>query len=117
MVGPRLPDVPDPTKIAGAGAEAVKAIATGGVSVGMGMVEGITKILFQTVGGGAKTIDQAVTNVIDLAMVNIGVGKATGESIRRDLDQACNKVLSQVDQAVGGEIVRKFKSEVEKQLR
>jgi len=117
MVGGSLPDIPDPTKITKSGAEMAKAVATGGLSVSMDVAEGVRKVLFQTVEGGARTVDGAVREVVGIAKANIDTGKSTMESIRRDIDQACNSVLSQVDQAVGGEIVRKFKSEIERQLR
>ena len=116
MVVGRLPNVPDPTKIAGSGVEVAKAMATGGVSVSMDIADGMRKILFQTVEGGARTIDGAVKEAVNTIKANVDTGKATVESVRRDIDQAANSVLSQVDQAVGGEIVRKFKSEVERQL-
>ena len=116
MIG-KLPDVPDPTKIAGSGAEVAKSLATGGVSVGMDIAEGVRKVLFQSIEGGTRTVDGAVREVMSTVKANVETGKATIESIRRDIDQAANSVLSQVDQAVGQEVVRKFKSEIEKQLR
>lgn len=116
MIG-RLPDIPDPTKIAGSGAEVAKAIATGGLSVSMDIAEGVRKVLFQSVEGGVRVGDNTVKEVVNTIKANVDAGKATMESVRRDIDQACNSVLSQVDQAVGGEIVRKFKSEIERQLR
>jgi len=111
------PNVPDPSQIVKSGAEVAKAIATGGVSVGMDLAEGVRKVLFQTVEGGARTVDGAVKEVVNIAKANIEAGKATIESVHRDIDQACNSVLSQTDQAVGQEVVRKFKSEVERRLR
>jgi len=117
MVGMRLPDVPDPTKIANSGADVVKAMATGGLSVGMDIAEGVRKVLFQSVEGGVGVMYEGVKGVVNIAKANVDTGKSTMENVRRDIDQACNSVLSQVDQAVGGEVVRKFKSEVEKQLR
>ena len=116
MIG-RLPDIPDPTKIVGSGAEIAKAVATGSLSVGMNIAEGVRKILFQSVEGGVRVGDNTVKEVVNTIKANVDAGKATMESVRRDIDQACNSVLSQVDQAVGGEIVRKFKSEIERQLR
>ena len=117
MVGMRLPDVPDPTKIASGGADVVKAMATGGLSVSMDIAEGVRKVLFQSVEGGVGVLSDGVRGVVAIAKANVDTGKSTMENVRRDIDQACNSVLSQVDQAVGGEIVRKFKSEIEKQLR
>jgi len=117
MVGGRLPNVPDPTKIAGSGAEVAKAMATGGVSVSMDIAEGMRKVLFQSIEGGARTMDSMVKEVVATIKADVEAGKTTVENVRRDIDQAASSVLSQVDQAVGGEIVRKFKSEVEKQLR
>lgn len=116
MVG-RLPDVPDPTKIAGSGASVAKSLATGGVSVGMDIAEGVRKVLFQSIEGGTRTVDGAVKEVVGIVKANIETGKTTIESVRRDIDQAADSVLSQVDRAVGQEVVGKFKSEIEKQLR
>ena len=116
MIG-QLPNVPDPTKIAGGGAEVAKAIVTGGVSVGMDVAEGFRKVLVQSTEGGIKTVDGAVREVVATLKANIDAGKTTVESIRRDIDQVATSVLSQTDQVVGQEIVRKFKTEVERQLR
>jgi len=117
IVGGRLPSVPDPTVVAKSGADVAKAIATGGLSVGMDIAEGVRKVLFQSVEGGVGVMYEGVKGIVNIARVNVDTGKSTMESIRRDIDQAANSVLSQVDQAVGGEVVRKFKSEVERQLR
>ena len=117
MIGGRLPDIPDPTKIAQAGAEVAKAVGQGGVAVGVDLAEGIRQALFQTIEGGAGVIDQSVKGIVGIVKRDVDTGKTTIDKVRGDIDQACNKVLSQVDQAVGGEVVRKFKSEIEKQLR
>ena len=116
-MGSGLPDIPDPTKIAVSGAAVAKAIVTGGVSVSMDIAEGMRKVLFQSVEGGAKTMDGAVREVVNTIKANIEAGKATVESVRRDIDQAATSVLAQVDQVAGQEIVRKFRSEVERRLR
>ena len=117
MVGGRLPDVPDPTKIAGAGAEIAKAMATGGVAVSSDIAEGVRKLVTLTVEGSATEADRLAKGIISIIKANLDTGKVTVESVRRDIDTALNSVKSQVDQAVGGEIVRKFKSEIEGQLR
>jgi len=113
----RLPDVPDPTKIAASGAEVVKTFAQGGVGVGMDIAEGMRQALFQSIEGGARVMDEGVKGVVSVIKRDVEIGKSTIEKVRGDIDRACNTVLSQVDQAIGGEVVRKFKSEVEKQLR
>ena len=116
-MGGKLPDIPDPTKTVVGGIEVAKAIVTGGVSVSMDVAEGMRKVLFQSVEGGTKTIDGAVREVVNTIKANIEAGKATVESVRRDIDQAAASVLTQADQVVGQDIVRKFKAEVEKQIR
>ena len=113
----RLPQVPDPTKIAQSGAEVVKVIAQGSVGVGVDIATGIEQILFNTIDGGINTLKDGASSVARIIKSDIDAGRTTMDKVRRDIDQACNSVLSQVDQAVGGEIVRKFKSEVESQLR
>ena len=117
FLGGGAPDIPDPTRIAGAGAETAKAVVTGGVSVGMDVAEGFRKIALQTVEGGVRIVDQGVKGVVDICKANIETGKSTVESIRRDIDQSCNSVLTQLDQGIGKEVVLKLKREVEKQLR
>jgi len=117
MLGARLPDVPDPTKIAKSGSEVVKAIAQGGVGVGVDLIVGAEQILFNTIEGTIGAVTSGVRELINMAKSDINLGKTTAERVRADIDQACNSVLSQVDQTIGGEVVRKFKSEVEKQLR
>ena len=112
-----LPDVPDPTKIAKSGAEVMKAVAQGGVGVSMDVADGIRQSLLQTVEGGAGVIDQGVKGVIGIVKQDVETGRTTMNRMRGEIDRVCNSVLSQVDQSIGGEVVRKFKSEVEKQLR
>ena len=113
----RLPEVPDPTKIAQSGAEMVKAAAQGGIGVGVDIAEGIHEALFQTVEGTAHLLSSNVTEIVSILKRDINTGKTTIDKVRGDIDRACSSVLSQVDQTIGGEIVRKFKSEVERQLR
>lgn len=112
-----LPEVPDPTKIAQSGVEAVKSLVNGGINAGIDLADGFRKILVQSVEGGATEVDQTVKSLINMAKANLDIGKSTFESVRRDIDSALTSVISQVDKAIGGEIVRKFKSEVEKRLR
>ena len=112
-----IPDIPDPTKIAGAGAETAKSVVTGGVSVGMDIAEGFRKLLTQSTDGGIKTVEGAVREMVNTLKADIEIGKTTIEAVRRDIDQACNSALSQLDQGIGREVVLKLKSEVEKQLR
>ena len=117
MVGPRLPDVPDPTKIAQSGAEAAKAVAQGVVGVGVDVAAGVEQILFNTIEGSIHALAGGAAEVVNMVKGDISAGKTTIEKVRSDIDRAGNSVLSQVDQAIGQEVVRKFKSEVEKQLR
>jgi len=112
-----LPDVPDPTKIVKSGADAAKAIVQGGVGAGMDIADGTKQILFQTVEGGAKVMYDGIGGLVNVIKRDVETGKTTIERVRGDIDSACNSVLSQVDQAVGGEIVIKFKREIERQLR
>lgn len=117
MVGPKLPDVPDPTKIAQSGAEAVKAVAQGAVGAGFDVAAGVEQILFNTIEGSIRALAGGATEIVSMVKGDVNAGKTTIEKVRSDIDQAGNRVLSQVDQAIGQEIVRKFKSEVERQLR
>jgi len=82
----------------------------------MDIADGMRKILFQSVEGGARTVDSMVKEVVSTIKADVEAGRTTVESVRRDIDQAASSVLSQVDQAVGGEVVRKFKSELERQF-
>ena len=116
MVG-RLPDIPDPTKIADAGAKVVQSVAKGGVDIGMDIAAGVEQILFNTVEGGLRSLESGASDIINLVRQDIATGRTTFDKVRADVDRACNSVLSQVDQALGQEIVRKFKSEIERQLR
>ena len=117
VIGSKLPDIPDPTKIASSGAEIAKAVGQGVTAVGVDVVAGVEQILFNTIERSIGALASGAKEVASIAKTNIDTGKTTADSVRRDIDQACNSVLSQVDRTVGGEIVRKFKSEVEKQLR
>lgn len=117
MVGARMPDVPDPTKIAQSGVEVVKAIAQGGVGVGIDIVAGVEQILFNTIEGSITALSSGAKEIVRMAQANVSTGKATAEKIRADVDRAASTVLTQVDSAIGGEVVRKFKSEIERQLR
>lgn len=116
MLG-RVPDVPDPTKIASAGAEVAKAVGQGIVNAGMDIAAGVEQILFNTIERGIGTLQSGASDIVKLVREDVRTGKTTVEKVRSDVDQACNKVLSQVDQAIGQEVVRKFKAEVERQLR
>ena len=112
-----LPDVPDPTRVAASGADAVKSLGKGVVDVGQDIAAGVEQILFNTIEGGVSALRDGAYDVVQLVRKDINTGKTTVEKVRGDIDRACNSVLSQVDQTIGGEIVRKFKSEVERQLR
>ena len=111
------PNVPDPTKIAQSGAEMAKAIAQGGVAVGIDVAAGVQQILFNTIDKSINSLASGARDIADIVKSDVSTGKTTIDKVRGDIDQACNSVLSQVDQAIGGEIVRKFKSEIERQLR
>jgi len=113
----RLPDVPDPTKIAQAGAELAKVVSHGAVDVGVDVAEGLRQILFQTVEGGVKEVDQTIKEVVSIVKRDVETGKTTVDKVRMDVDRTFSSLRSQVDQAIGGEVVRKFKSEIERQLR
>ena len=117
MVFGTFPDIPDPTRIAKSGSEAVKAVAQGGIGIGVDIATGAEQILFNTIDGSVGALSRGIADIVNIAKVNIRAGRTTAEKVRSDVDRACNSVLSQVDQAIGGEIVRKFKSEIEKQLR
>jgi len=113
----RLPDVPDPTKIAQAGAETAKTIAQGGVGVGTDIAAGIEQILFNTIERSINSLKDGASDIVKIIRSDIDTGRTTVEKVRGEIDRVGNSVLSQVDQAIGGEVVRKFKAEVEKQLR
>mgnify|MGYP001606998679 CR=1 FL=1 len=117
MIGGRLPNVPDPTKIAQSGAEAVKAVGQGALGVSSDIVAGVEQILFITIENGIHSLSGGASDIARIIKSDIDTGKTTMDKVRGDIDRACNSVLSQVDQAVGGEIIRKFKSEIERQLR
>ena len=111
------PEVPDPTKIVSAGAEIGKAVGQGAVSVGVDIAEGLKGIAFGTVEGGRQTIDQAVKNLVGLVKADLDTGRTTVDKVRRDIDQSLNTIRTQFDQAIGQEVVTKFKRQVEGFLR
>lgn len=113
----RTPELPDPARIASAGAEAGKAVGQGVVDVGVDIADGLKNIAFGTVEGGRRTVDQAVTSLVDIVKSDIEAGRTTVEKVRRDIDQSLNAVRTQVDQAIGQEVVTKFKRQVEQFLR
>ena len=115
--GGGVPDIPDPTRIAKSGADIVKVLAQGGLGVGMDVADGVRQVLFQSIEGGVKVMYDGVGGLVGIIKRDVETGKTTMEKVRSDIDSACNSVLSQVDQVVGGEIVTKFKREIEKQLR
>jgi len=117
VIGSRLPDIPDPTKIAGSGAEAAKAVAQGVVGIGQDLAAGVEQILFNTIERGLRSLESGASDIVNLVQQDIATGRTTLDRVKIDIDQICNNVLRQVDQTVGQEIVRKFKSEIERQLR
>ena len=116
-IGGQLPNVPDPTEVAKAAAEAAKAMAKGGVDIGADIAAGVEQILFNTIEGGLRSLESGASDIVNLVQADVATGRTTFDKVRRDVDQACNSVLSQVDRGLGQEIVRKFKSEVERLLR
>jgi len=84
------PEVPDPTKIVSAGAEAGKAVGQGVVSVGADIAEGLKSIVFSTIEGGSQTVDQAVKNLVGLIKADLEAGRTTVDKVRRDIDQSLN---------------------------
>ena len=111
------PEVPDPTKIVSAGAEVGKAVGQGVVSVGVDIAEGLRSIAFATVEGGRQTVDQAVKNLLDLVRPDIDSGRTTVDNVRRDIDQSLSTIRTQFDQAIGQEVVTKFKRQVERFIK
>ena len=112
-----IPDVPDPTKIVKSGTEAAKATAQGVVGIGVDVAAGVQQILFNTIEGAIGAISDGARDLTNIIKTDVNIGKATAENVRRDIDMACNAVLTHVDQGIGAEVVRKFKSEVERRLR
>jgi len=117
MIGGRLPDIPDPTKIASSGAEAAKAAIEAIAGAGADIAKGVEQILLDTIGDSIDTLSDVARDVVKVAKKDIDTGRTTIEKVRLDIDRAANRVLSQVDQALGQEIVRKFKSEIERHLK
>ena len=113
----RLPNVPDPTVIAGAGVEAIKGVMKGGVGVGTDIAVGIEQILFNTIEGGVNSLKEGASSVVRIVRNDVQSGKTSVEKILSEIDRAGNNVISQVDRGIGQEVVRKFKSEVERLLR
>ena len=112
----RAPNLPDPTKIANSGVSSVKAIVNGGLDAGADVVAGAEQILFNVVSGSIDVVEDGASSLVRMAQRSIDEGRTTVGKVRSDVARACDTVLSQVDQAVGGEIVRKFKSEVDRLL-
>lgn len=111
------PDVPDPTKIAGAGVEAIKAVAKGGVGVGIDIASGVEQILFNTIEGGIRSLQSGASDIASIIKRDVDLGKTTFDRARQEIERTCDNVLTQVDRAIGEEVVRKFKREVEKQIK
>ena len=112
-----LPQVPDPTKIANSGVNAAKAVAKGAQGVGENIFAGAHQILFNTSFGLLNTIHSTAKELAALAQSDIQTGVNTVEGVMSQIDRAGNELVRELDQAIGGEIVRKFKSEVERYLR
>ena len=121
MVGGRLPDLPNLGSGAKMLAEGIKGLAEGSAKAGEDLVGGVEEILLGTGEEFAEILNNignnAAKGAIKLIRRDLKAGKVTMEQIRGDVTKAIDSAVRGVDQAVGREIIEKFKSEIERQLR
>ena len=112
-----LPDVPDPTKVANSIAEGAKIVADQATLIGQSLVEGVSKIAVTGIKGAMVTTDHVAKDFITGVESAVSTGKATADTIKGAFKSTAEGLRNQVDQGIGGEVVRKFKSETERMLR
>jgi len=110
------PQVPDPTVVAKSGADSVKAVAQGVIEAGNDIASGVEQILFNTAVDGVGTLSTVAKDIVKTLKNGIDTGRNTVNKVKGDIDQAVNRVQQDVDQGLGQEVVKKFITEVDKQL-
>ena len=116
-LGNGLPDVPDPTKVANSFAEGAKMTFDKATVIGQSIVTCATDIALNTVRGMMATADHVAKDVVSGAEADVATVRSTSERIKTALQSTAEGLRAQVDEGIGGEVVRKFKREFEKVFR